>query len=96
LLLPDLAWTAIGTKWAFDDDTSTNCPSDAVAVVRTVVILSWLQHLALIIFVLLVFQSHRSSQKKWKRRFCIVHLLHYSLKHFIRQLVVFARTVFNI
>ena len=83
LLLPDLAWTAIGTKWAFYDEASTNCPTDAVAVVRTVVIVSWLLHLAFIIFVVLFFDPHGrrqvntepssvpDSQKLWKKRFVL-------------------------
>jgi len=83
LLLPDLAWTAVGTKWAFKDEAGTQCTTDAVAVVRSVVIVSWLLQLAFIIFILLFFDplgrrhasTHRSlvqeSQQLWKKRFDI-------------------------
>jgi len=77
LLLPDLVWTAVGTKWAFRDEAGTLCPTDAVAVVRSVVVVSWLLQLAFIIFVLLFFDpighpsSDRDSQQLWKKRFCI-------------------------
>ena len=83
LLLPDLAWTAIGTKWAFKDEAGTKCTTDAVAVVRSVVIVSWLLQLAFIIFILLFFDplgrrhasTHpsivRESQKLWKKRYGI-------------------------
>jgi len=83
LLLPDLAWTAMGTKWAFKDEAGTKCTTDAVAVVRSVVIVSWLLQLAFIISVLLFFDplGHRhasthpsslqDSQKLWKKRFGI-------------------------
>lgn len=79
LLLPDLVWIAVGTKWAFKDEAGTDCPTDAVAVVHSVVVVSWLLQLAFIIFVLLFFdplgQRHlstaRDSQQLWKRRFCI-------------------------
>ena len=83
LLLPDLVWTAIGTKWAFKDEAGTKCPTDAVAVVRCVVVVSWLLQLAFIIFVVLFFDplGHRhssahpssvqDSQQLWRKRFCV-------------------------
>lgn len=92
LLLPDLVWTAVGTKWAFADEAGTKCPSDAVAVVRSVVIVSWLLQLAFIIFVLLFFDplgrqlsaaqpsSVQDAQQLWKRRFCIFGLIIRNLK----------------
>lgn len=85
LLLPDFVWTAIGTKWAFKDEAGTDCPTDAVAVVRSVIVVSWLLQLAFIIFILLFFdplgRRHLSahpntvqhSQQLWKRRFCIYY-----------------------
>jgi len=81
LLLPDLAWTAIGTKWVFKDEAGTKCPTDAFAVVCSVVIVSWLLHLAFIIFVFIFFDPLgrrnestypnfvQASQRLWKRRF---------------------------
>lgn len=83
LLLPDFVWIAVGTEWAFKEEAGTDCPTDAVAVVRSVVVVSWLLQLAFIIFILLFFdplgQRHlnahtsavRDSQQLWKRRFCI-------------------------
>ena len=83
LLLPDLAWTAIGTKWAFIDEVGTECTTDVVAVVRSAVIVSWLLQLAIIISILLFFdplgRRHgstqtslvRDSQQLWKKRFDI-------------------------
>jgi sn1-specific diacylglycerol lipase len=63
-ILPDLAWTAIGTKWAFDDFSGKQCMSDVVAAVRGAVIVGWLLQLALIVGVLVVFDpyGHEHSQ----------------------------------
>lgn len=80
LLLPDLAWTAIGTKWAFKDEAGTKCPPGAVVVVRSVVIVSWLLQLAFVIFILLFFdplgrpstRPIEDSQRLWKKRFCFI------------------------
>jgi len=87
LLIPDLVWTAVGTKWAFADEAGTKCPTDAVAVVRSVVLVGWLLQLAFIIFILLFFDplGHRDfnahpssvqdSQRLWKMRFCIFGII---------------------
>jgi len=79
LLVPDFVWIAVGTKWAFRDEAGTDCPMDAVAVVCSVVIVSWLLQLAFVILILLFFDplgrrhlsTVRDSQQLWKRRFCI-------------------------
>ena len=83
LLFPDLVWTAVGTKWAFKDEAGTKCPTDAVAVVRSVLVVSWLLQLAFIVFIVLFFDplgrqhsneqssSVQDSQQLWKKRFCI-------------------------
>jgi len=88
LLLPDLVLTAVGTKWAFHDEASTNCPTDAVVVVRTFVIISWLMQLIFIILIFWYFDprgrddlSSRSfTEHSWKTRFAFLSWLHDQLK----------------
>jgi len=103
LLFPDLVWTAMGTKWAFADEAGTKCPTDAVAVVRCVLVVSWLLQLAIIIFILLFFDplgrrhpnvrptSVRDSQQLWKRRLIFykyLPMLNLKVVHFFTGCVI--------
>jgi uncharacterized metal-binding protein len=75
----DIAWTAIGTRWAF---VEVSCTNDVVIVVRCVVIVGWLLVLALIVGVTVVFDplGHQlsetdpgqESERLWKTRYIVI------------------------
>jgi hypothetical protein len=72
LVLPDIAWTSVGTTWAFGTSSTASCPASIVRSVRVAVITEWVLLFVLAIALLVVFdplgRRRRQLDRLRKRR----------------------------